>query len=60
MSRLTGDRVIRMRQLYAQGYSAKECAERFGVAESTAQKVITGRTWRHLPGAMPLRPRRSG
>lgn len=47
---LTGQKVLEIRALRASGVPFKEIAERFGVAEITAQQAARGRrAWKHLP-----------
>lgn len=57
---LNDDEVIEMRRLYAAGgLQFREIGDRFGVPAACAAKAITGRTYGHLPGAMPS-PYQSG
>jgi hypothetical protein len=49
--------VLEMRRLYASGdYSAKDLSAKFGVSKATANAVVKGRSWRHLPlGEQPAK-----
>jgi hypothetical protein len=51
---LTGEQVVEMRSLYAQGRSAYSLAKDFDCTPNCAWMVCTGRTWKHLP--LPSRP----
>lgn len=50
---LTAKIVHNMRWLRRRGYAIKDIALRYGVAYTTAQHAIHGRTWKHLSGAVP-------
>lgn len=53
ISVLTTEIVRTLRSLAAEGIPLSQILERTGIAGSTAISAITGRTWRHLPGALP-------
>ena len=41
--------VLDMRDLAAQGLTATEIGEQYGIDRTTAGRIITGRTWSHVP-----------
>ncbi len=45
-------RVIELRRLRSEGWSTGRLAGRYGVARNTVCYAISGRTWRHVPGAL--------
>lgn len=48
-SKLTAERVVRMRELYAEGgYSTRALGLMFGVCGQTVSKIVTGKTWTHV------------
>jgi uncharacterized protein (DUF433 family) len=50
-AKLTNERVIEMREIYAQGgISREELAERYGVAATTVHNIVSGRDWMHVGG----------
>lgn len=50
LSHLSERQVREMRRLYATGsYSTRALAAMFGVANGTAWKIVTGRSWSHVP-----------
>lgn len=51
MSKLTNSDVLEIRALREAGETSKIIAVRFGVNSSTIQKIINGRTWKHLKDA---------
>lgn len=54
MARLTDEQVLEMRRLRATGMTCEEIGKRFGVGVEHAHAVVTGRTWKHLPGAVDI------
>lgn len=44
--------IIQIRAKYSQGYRIKRLATEYGVAWETTRRIIIGRTWAHLPGAI--------
>lgn len=53
-SKLTADRVLEMRRLYASGeFSFQDIGVQFGVDFTTVYKIIRGLSWRHVPNAFP-------
>ncbi len=54
-AKLTESTVREMRRLYGEGLTQREVGRRFGVSQQTAQRAVTGRTWRHVPGAVASR-----
>lgn len=56
---LTIEDVMEMRKLVRDGHSAPTLAKRFGVATATAHAALTGKSWAHLPGAIPKLPKKS-
>lgn len=52
-SRLTARQVTELRQLAAAGTPSRVLALRYGVGKTTVLDAMRGRTWPHLPGAMP-------
>lgn len=57
-AKLTELAVIEMRSLYRAGLTQREIGEWFGVSQQTAQRALTGKTWRHVPGAVRSRCKR--
>lgn len=47
-ARLTDDGVREIRALRAQGARIREIAARYGVAEITVHKILSGERWRHV------------
>lgn len=59
-AKLTETRVVEMRQRYAAGgVSYRELGCEYGVCETTANKIVHGEKWRHVPGAIERRSHRS-
>jgi hypothetical protein len=61
MSKLTGAKVLEIRERHAAGESQGVLGHEFGVSDVTVNAIVNGRTWRHIGG--PVRgagPRRSG
>lgn len=54
-SRLTDDAVILARAEYRSGATVRKIAHCLGVAEQAVADAIRGKSWVHLPGAVPLR-----
>ena len=52
-SRLTDDLVLAMRRLAATGMTLCEIARRYNETRHTVWKVVRGKRWAHLPGAVP-------
>lgn len=57
-AKLTAERVMAMRCMYASGATQREVAALFGVTRSLAHRIVTGRAWAHVP--MPVRRLRHG
>ncbi|MDV2997654.1 MAG: hypothetical protein N4J56_007359 [Chroococcidiopsis sp. SAG 2025] len=51
-AKLTESMVVEIRELYKQGSSTKELAERFKVSRKAIQGAIFGRYWSHVDGAI--------
>lgn len=50
LTHLSEDQVREMRRLYATGtHSTRALASMFGVANGTVWKIVTGRSWSHIP-----------
>lgn len=47
-SKLDGDKVRQIRELFRTGESQKKIAERYGVCQQAVNKVITKKTWGHI------------
>ncbi len=47
-ARLTDASVLEMRRLYAEGVSGPRLAVLFGVAQTTANRVVSRQLWRHI------------
>jgi hypothetical protein len=48
-SKLTAEKVLKMKELYATGeFSFKRLGEMFSVRASSAHEAVTGRTWAHI------------
>lgn len=47
-AKLTESDVREMRRLWASGWSAARLGRRYGVAETTAHRAATGRSWKHV------------
>ena len=59
-SKLTTKQVIEMRRLYRTGrFYQWQLAKRFGVTKNTAQRIISGHLWPHIPGETHASKRRS-
>lgn len=56
---MSSDDVTEMRRAYIAGESIANLADRFGVHYRTAWLAICGQTWRHIPGACPIRPNKA-
>ena len=48
-SKLNKKIVISMRQMYSEGLTLEEIANKYGVQRSSAHRAISGRTWKHVP-----------
>jgi hypothetical protein len=46
---LTNDQVVEMRRLHHEGVKQVRLAERYGIDKTVVSKIITRRTWTHLP-----------
>ena len=57
---MTPDEVLRARRLRAVGWTYEAIAEELGKPERTVRNAVTGRTWAHLPGAVPSQGLRRG
>lgn len=58
MSELTEKKVKSARRLYSSGKDLHFLADLMGVHKETIYKAIRGETWKHVPGAVPIRPNR--
>lgn len=47
--------VLELRRLKASGMTNKALSQQFGIPWPTVQSAVTGSTWGHLPGAVPLK-----
>lgn len=54
-SKLDEPAIVEMRRLYSGGARVADLARRFGASFTTAHRAISGRTWAHVPGAVPIR-----
>ena len=54
-TKCTDSDVIDMRKMKADGTTYMEIAALFNVPLATVQNIVTGKSWRHLPGAVPLK-----
>lgn len=52
-ARLTDEIVLEARRLARNGTPRADIARQFNLASSTVSNIISGRSWSHLPGAMP-------
>ena len=52
-AKVTEADVVAMRALRLQGRSYQAIADQYGVALMAAWKIVTGQTWKHVPGAVP-------
>ena len=52
-AKLTDSLVLEMRRLATSGMRQSDVASAVGVPVHQARSAITGRTWKHLPGAVP-------
>lgn len=50
-AKLTEAQVIRMRRYYKKGINATALGRVFNIGKTKAWAAVTGRTWKHLPGA---------
>jgi hypothetical protein len=50
-AKLTVANVIEIRRLYAEGWSKKGLARRYGVKDTTITGAVSGRTWKHVGDA---------
>lgn len=57
-AKLTDDVVRAARQRFRDGWSLAALAAFYGVSDQTIHVAVIGRTWSHVPGAVPqaLRP----
>lgn len=54
LAKLTAEQVLEAREFYLPGdVSLSALATRYGVEKSAMRQAITGKTWAHLPGALP-------
>lgn len=51
-TRLKDEDVFDIRAKYAQGFRIRTIATAYSIGWGTARKIITGRTWNHLPGSI--------
>lgn len=52
-ARFTDEQVAEMRRRYSAGESQASLGRAFGTSGEVVGPVVTGKTWRHLPGAIP-------
>lgn len=45
IAKLNGEQVAEMRRLRQEGWSLRQLAQRFGVAESTTSRILAGKLW---------------
>lgn len=55
----TDEQVVAMRRLWRGGATYPEIGEAFGARESLVAKAVSGRTYRHVPGAVTNSERRA-
>lgn len=58
-AKLTPNKVIEARQLYAEGHSQASLGRRFGVSSATIGACVYGTTWTHVGGPISTRPKRA-
>lgn len=58
-ARLTADGVVALRADFSRGVPLSALALRFGVTKQTAHEAAVGKTWAHIPGAVPVGATRS-
>lgn len=51
-AKLTADRVVEARKLAREGHHYWDLAERYSVGNTTIRYAVTGKTWKHIPGAL--------
>ena len=56
-AKLCALQVIAAREAYAEGATIHELALRLGVTVSAVRCLLSGATWKHLPGAVAFRRR---
>jgi hypothetical protein len=56
---LADDDVLAVRSRYSAGERSIDLAAEFGVSRGTIVAAVSGQTWPHLPGAVPMRQSRS-
>jgi hypothetical protein len=54
-ARLTEADVVEIRKLYAEGVDTGSLSRRYGIHNETAAAVVSGKKWKHVPGAVPIR-----
>jgi len=55
---VTEETVLELRREKARGATLKELALAYRMPSPTIQSIVTGKTWSHLPGAVPLKFKR--
>ena len=56
VAKLTGALVVEARRLYAEErWTVAAIARHFGMSQSATTNAVNGRTWAHVPGAVPMR-----
>lgn len=59
-AKFTPELVIKFRQLYRDGRSCLSLAKEFSCCQGSMEKLIKGKTWRRVPGAIPKLRDRDG
>lgn len=54
-ARLTNEKVLELRRMYADGVRVEDLAARFGIAVPGVTSVAIGRVWKHVGGICPPR-----
>lgn len=58
LKKLGPDDVLEIRRIAASGaHTDSEIAAMFGIKQTQASRIISGKRWKHLPGAMTNRPK---
>ena len=48
-AKLTEEQVLQIRMIWANNKTAKELADKYGVARVTIEKIVNQQAWKHLP-----------
>jgi hypothetical protein len=57
-SKLNDKLVKKLRQMYSDGWSSNQLAEKFGIRQPTVSRAIRGESWSHVPGVCKPRSMR--